>query len=230
MKSILLHICCGICSSSAIEKLKQDGFKISGLFYNPNIHPEEEYLRRLETARTVAGILKIKLIEGVYDQKNWLAEVKGLENEAEGGRRCAICFRMRLEYSAKMAKKRGLNYFTTTLTISPHKNTNWINEIGRAVGQDYFLEYDFKKKEGFKNAIDFARRHQLYRQNYCGCIFSQMKTRLTEQSERKPEAEFDPSLRYRVVSLRSNSSEGFNSQDALDIKDVKGYNLRRFAP
>jgi len=176
MKSILLHICCGICSSFAIEKLKQDGFKVSGLFYNPNIHPEEEYLRRWEAAKAVADILEIKLIATPYDRENWLAEVKGLEKEPEGGKRCTICFKMRLEYTAKIAKEQGLNYFTTTLTISPHKNTKLINEIGNSISQEYFLEYDFKKGEGFKNAIDFAKRHQLYRQNYCGCIFSRGKT------------------------------------------------------
>jgi len=172
MNRVLLHICCGICSSSAIEKLKGDGFEVHGLFYNPNIHPEEEYRRRLEVAKAVADILRIKLIETPYEQENWLTRVKGLENEPEGGGRCAVCFKIRLEYTAKIAKEQGLNYFTTTLSISPHKNTKLINETGRTINQECFLEYDFKKGEGFKNAIDFARKHKLYRQNYCGCIFS----------------------------------------------------------
>lgn len=173
MKSVLLHICCGICSSSAIEKLRQDGFEVTGVFYNPNIHPEEEYLRRLEVARTVADILKIKLIEAAYERENWFIQVKGLENEPEGGRRCAICFKMRIEYTAKIAKEEGLNYFTTTLTISPHKNTKMINDIGKSVARDYFLGYDFKKEDGFRKANAFAKAKQLYRQNYCGCIYSQ---------------------------------------------------------
>jgi hypothetical protein len=172
MNRTLLHICCGICSSAAIQKLQEDSFLVTGLFYNPNIHSEEEYLRRLEVAKTVANILKIKLLEAPYDQEKWFTQVKGLETEPEGGRRCTICFKMRLEYTAKIAKEQGLDYFTTTLTISPHKDTKLINEIGKAAGPG-FLEYDFKKESGFKKAADFARANQLYRQNYCGCIFSQ---------------------------------------------------------
>ncbi len=176
MKSILLHICCGICSSSAIEKLKEDGFRVTGVFYNHNIYPGEEYLRRLEVAKLVADSLKIKLIKAPYEQENWGAGVKGLETEPEGGKRCAVCFKMRLEYTAKEALELGIDYFTTTLTISPHKNTQLINEIGRLTGQECFLEYDFKKGGGFKKAIDFAKKHGLYRQNYCGCIFSRRKS------------------------------------------------------
>jgi predicted adenine nucleotide alpha hydrolase (AANH) superfamily ATPase len=171
MPRILLHICCGICSSAAIQKLKEDGFEVCGIFYNPNIHPEDEYLRRLEVARKVADILEIKLLETGYEKESWLAQIKGLEKEPEGGRRCAVCFKLRLAYTARVAKEQGLDYFTTTLSISPHKDTKLINEIGKAAAPS-FLEYDFKKENGFKKAADFAKTNQLYRQNYCGCIFS----------------------------------------------------------
>jgi predicted adenine nucleotide alpha hydrolase (AANH) superfamily ATPase len=175
MNKILLHICCGICSSAAIQKLQEDSFEVIGLFYNPNIAPEEEYRQRLKVAKDVADIFKIKLIEAPYTVENWFAQTKGKEYELEGGKRCEVCYRIRMEYTSRKAGELGIEFFTTTLTISPHKDTKLINRIGKSINAAGFKEYDFKKEEGFKKAIEFAKGHQLYRQNYCGCVYSQKK-------------------------------------------------------
>lgn len=175
MEKILLHICCGVCASSVVERLRKDGFQPLGFFYNPNIHPEEEYQRRLEVAGEVAEILGFELINGPYDQDNWFRLVKGLEDEPEGGRRCSVCFKMRLGQAGEKASQINISKFTTTLTVSPHKNTTVINEIGQAASPLGFLACDFKKKGGFQLAIEFAKRYNLYQQNYCGCIYSMPK-------------------------------------------------------
>ncbi len=172
MEKILLHICCGVCASSVAAKLREKNFDVVGFFYNPNIHPEEEYLKRLDVAREVARILGLELILGAYDKDAWFANTKGLENEPEGGRRCSVCFKMRLKETQKKARELNINKFTTTLTVSPHKSTKIINELGRAVSPSEFLVSDFKKQNGFKLAMEFAKRYNLYRQNYCGCIYS----------------------------------------------------------
>ncbi len=172
MKDILLHICCGVCASSVVERLRKEGFKPAGFFYNPNIHPEAEYLKRQEAAKQVARILKFELIPAAYDKDNWLTRVKGLENEPEGGKRCPVCFKVRLEETQKKASQMNISRFTTTLTVSPHKNTAIINEIGRTVSPSGFLTCDFKKQDGFRLAMEFARCYNLYRQNYCGCVYS----------------------------------------------------------
>jgi predicted adenine nucleotide alpha hydrolase (AANH) superfamily ATPase len=172
MAGVLLHICCGVCSSGAIQRLLDDGYSVTGFFYNPNIHPEDEYRKRLEAAKAAGKILDIEMIIGEYGQERWMERIKGLETEPEGGRRCAQCFRMRLEETYKKAGELGLAYIASTLSISPHKNTDLINQIGRSIAQDVFLPYDFKKKDGFKKAIDFSKTNSLYRQNYCGCAYS----------------------------------------------------------
>jgi predicted adenine nucleotide alpha hydrolase (AANH) superfamily ATPase len=172
MKQILLHICCGVCASPAVERLREQGFEPLGFFYNPNIHPEQEYLKREDTTKQVADILKFRLIPAAYDKQEWLEEVKGLEKEPEGGRRCLICFRMRLKQAQQKALQMNISKFTTTLTVSPHKNTSAINQIGKAIDSSRFLECDIKKQDGFRLAIEFAKRYNLYRQNYCGCIYS----------------------------------------------------------
>ncbi|MFH1562359.1 MAG: epoxyqueuosine reductase QueH [Nitrospirota bacterium] len=169
---ILLHICCGICASSVVERLKEEESEIIGFFYNPNIHPEEEYKRRFEVAQQVARILNFSLIEGDYDKENWFKLTAGLEDEPEGGSRCGVCFRMRLEKTKEKASELGIPYFTTTLTVSPHKNAMLINKIGKELGEGSFVERDFKKNDGAKLAMDFAKRHNFYRQNYCGCAYS----------------------------------------------------------
>lgn len=176
LNKILLHICCGVCASSPTERLRDDGFEVIGFFYNPNIHPQEEYLRRLEAAKAVADILKFELIAGSYDKDNWFARIKGLEDEPEEGRRCLICFQMRLEQTSRKARELGARFFATTLSVSPHKNSKMLNEIGKALDRADFLDYDFKKKDGFKKAMEFARQHKLFCQNYCGCVFSARRT------------------------------------------------------
>lgn len=180
---ILLHICCGVCASSVVERLKKERVEVTGFFYNPNIHPEEEYKRRLEVAQQVARILNFPLIEGAYDNENWFKLTTGLEDEPEGGRRCEVCFRMRLEKTREKASELGIPYFTTTLTVSPHKNAMLINKIGKELGKGSFIERDFKKMDGAKLAMDFAKRHNLYRQNYCGCSGS--RTGQTGRTERR---------------------------------------------
>jgi predicted adenine nucleotide alpha hydrolase (AANH) superfamily ATPase len=172
MDRILLHICCGICASSVVQRLREENFYVVGFFYNPNIHPQEEYERRLGVACEVARILNLELIKGPYEPDDWFKLIKGLEDEPEGGRRCSVCFRMRLEETWKKASQMNISKFTTTLTVSPHKNATAINEIGKAIDSSGFLSCDFKKQEGFRIAIDFAKRYNLYRQNYCGCIYS----------------------------------------------------------
>jgi len=171
-KNILLHICCGICASWAIEKLKNDGFQVVGFFYNPNIQPEEEYDKRLTAAQKTAGLQQIKFLAGLYEADKWLEQVKKFKNEPEGGKRCLICFKLRLEETWKKAKELKINFFTTTLTVSPHKNFAAISQIGKSLSAERFIPYNFKKEDGFKKSVIFSRKHCLYRQNYCGCFFS----------------------------------------------------------
>lgn len=171
---LLLHICCGPCAGHCIEELKKEG-EVLGLFYNPNIHPQEEYVRRLENARHICDVLGVELIDADYEVNSWFKAVSGLEGEPEGGLRCEVCFRMRLERAAEFASSRGCDAFTTTLTVSPHKNAELIHRIGDEVGERYAVKFRhdiFRKKDGFKKSMEIAHRHGLYRQNYCGCIFS----------------------------------------------------------
>jgi len=169
---IVLHICCGVCAAGAVERLTSEGHQVLGLFYNPNIHPVEEYNRRLEVAREVAKELNFPLDVGPYTPKEWLKETASLKNEPEGGRRCEVCFRLRLKRTYLYMKEQGWDAFATTLTISPHKSADMVNRVGREVGGERFLARDFKKKGGFQRATELARNWSLYRQNYCGCIYS----------------------------------------------------------
>lgn len=172
-KKILLHICCAVCAGSAIERLRNEGWTVEGFFYNPNIHPEEEYKKRLEDMRSMLAKLDVLFIEGKYDKDNWFKQIEGLEKEQEGGKRCQICFQMRLKETFQEARRRNIKYFTTTLTISPHKNSQVINNIGQAIDKDSFIAKDFKKKDGFKRAIQLSKKYNLYHQHYCGCVFSE---------------------------------------------------------
>ena len=176
--TLLLHSCCAPCSSYVLEYLS-NYFKITILYYNPNISPVEEFYKRVEEQKRLISLLKTKypvsLIEGDYDNNLFEDTVKGLENEPERGKRCYACYELRLRQCAKIAKDRGFDYFTTTLSISPYKNSNWINEIGSKLEQDYKVNYlyaDFKKKNGYKRSIELSNIYHLYRQNYCGCIYS----------------------------------------------------------
>lgn len=175
---LLLHSCCGPCSSYCIEVLIKH-FDITVLWHNPNIQPQSEYDLRLENQikliKSFEAKGKLALIEVPYDPNEFFTVAKGLENEKEGGKRCNECFKLRLEQAAKIAKEQNFDYFTTTLTVSPHKNAPLINEIGFGFMQKYgveFLPSDFKKKNGYKRSIELSKELDLYRQNYCGCIFS----------------------------------------------------------
>lgn len=168
MKNLLLHVCCGPCSTQAIETLIKD-FKITVLYFNPNINPKEEYSKRLIEAKKVAKIYNLKLISLEYDHAKWLNAVKGLETEKENGNRCEECFRFRLKKTKELAE--NFDYFTTSLTVSPFKDSNKINKIGQEFKEKY-LTCNFKDNDGYKKSIELSKRYNLYRQKYCGCEFS----------------------------------------------------------
>lgn len=175
---LFLHSCCAPCSSYVLEYLIKY-FDITLFYFNPNISPEEEYIKRVnEVKRLVAEMpccKDVKVIEGRYDSREFFEYVKGLENEREGGARCIKCFELRLEETAKLAKENGADYFCTTLTIGPLKNVENLNAVGRKMAEKYgvkWLPSDFKKREGYKRSIELSAEYNLFRQNYCGCIFS----------------------------------------------------------
>lgn len=172
LKKVLLHICCGVCASYAIEELQTRGYLVSGYFYNPNIHPYKEYLLRKKEAEKIANFYKIKMIKEDYELNKWKDTCDEFSQEKEGGRRCNLCFRLRLEKTYKVAEENNFAGFTSTLTISPYKNSQKIFKIGEEIGGDKFLKIDFKKKDGFKKTIEISKNLNLYRQNYCGCIYS----------------------------------------------------------
>jgi len=169
---IVLHICCGVCAASVAERLLAEGHQVIGFFYNPNIHPMQEYAKRLEVAHKVAKELGFCLEEGPYVPENWFIETDSLKGEPEGGKRCEACFRFRLSKTYLYTLDSGYDAFTTTLTVSSHKSAELINKIGQETGEDKFLARDFKKNDGFKRSIELAKQWKLYRQNYCGCIYS----------------------------------------------------------
>ena len=175
---LLLHVCCAPCSSYCLEYLS-DYFDITVYYYNPNISIKEEYAYRLREEKRFLSLKEfrhpVRLTESAYHPEEFFAAVKGLEQEPEGGLRCRECFRLRLRATAQKAKELGFDYFTTTLTISPLKNAALLNEIGAEMGAAYgvpWLWSDFKKREGYKRSIELSREYDLYRQNYCGCVFS----------------------------------------------------------
>jgi predicted adenine nucleotide alpha hydrolase (AANH) superfamily ATPase len=169
---IVVHICCGICAAGVVKNLSDEGHTVVGFFYNPNIHPEKEYLRRLETTRKVARELCFPLIAAPYMPEEWFVRADPLMYEPEGGKRCEVCYEMRLAKTYQYVLEYGIDAFTTTLTISPRKRAETVNRIGLEIGGDAFLARDFKKKDGFNKANQLARRWGLYRQNYCGCVYS----------------------------------------------------------
>ena len=175
---LLLHACCAPCSSAVLEKLS-DFFKISILYYNPNITDEEEYLKRLNEIKKFTSNInskyKVDVIDGRYDPKEFFEIAKGRENTKERGPRCFKCYKLRLEETAKQAEILGYDYFTTTLSISPYKNSIWINTIGEELNKGYKVKYlysDFKKNNGYKRSIELSKEYNLYRQDFCGCIYS----------------------------------------------------------
>jgi len=172
---LLLHSCCGPCSSYVLEYLSQF-FDITVYYYNPSIYPEEEYLKRLDNQdRLLALTGWADRMETEYDHSEYLEAVKGYEDAPEGGMRCEICFRQRIYKTAETAKVYGFDFFATTLTVSPHKNAELINRISEEAERIYGIAHlpsDFKKKNGYKRSIELSREYDLYRQDYCGCEFS----------------------------------------------------------
>lgn len=176
--ALLLHSCCAPCSSYVLETLAND-FRITVFYYNPNIYPEEEYWKRVEEQREFIRKLPVRypisFLEGKYEKDRFYEAVKGLEQIPEGGERCFACFRLRLAEAVKEAKKGGFDYVTTTLTISPLKNAQKLNEIGEelSAGEGIaWLPSDFKKKNGYKRSTELSKEYDMYRQDYCGCVFS----------------------------------------------------------
>ena len=173
---LLLHSCCGPCSSAVLEKLTPH-FRVTVFFFNPCIHPAAEYEKRLSEQKRLIeeAKLPVDLLEAVYDPQSYFALVKGLENAPEGGERCLVCFRQRLMATAQAAKAHGFDFFTTTLTVSPHKNAENLNRIGQEVSHETgmpFLPADFKKRSGYLRSLELSREYSLYRQDWCGCVYS----------------------------------------------------------
>jgi len=174
MSRLLLHICCGPCATTVIERLREV-HDVTGYFYNPNIHPEEEYQRRLEAAREATERLAVPLIEEVYEPEEFYREVRGLEHEPENGTRCPVCYRLRLGRTAEAARKGGFEVIASTLTVGPTKKAAVIDPIAGEAAERAgvrFLPGDWKKKDGFKRSCEMSRAFGLYRQHYCGCVFS----------------------------------------------------------
>jgi predicted adenine nucleotide alpha hydrolase (AANH) superfamily ATPase len=180
---ILVHVCCAP-DALYVLRLLQDEYEVTGFFTNSNIHPEAEYTSRLEEARKAAALLGVQLLEDAYDPGHWLALTVKFKDEPEKGRRCDVCYALRLRRTAETAARQGFNSFATVMTLSPWKKAAVLNRIGRQFGKRYgirFLEADFKKKDGFKKSVDLSRDHGLYRQDYCGCAYS-----LIALKERRP--------------------------------------------
>lgn len=187
-KKILLHSCCAPCSSYVITFLS-NYFDITILYYNPNIYPYEEYKKRkteqIKLIKNIKTKNKLEFLDCDYDNNTYNDLIKGYENCKEGGNRCNICFNLRLEKTAKIAKENNYDYFCSTLTVSPHKNSKLINEIGLTLSNKYKIKWlysDFKKNEGFKQSIQLSKKYELYRQDYCGCIYSKKERQETSKS------------------------------------------------
>ncbi len=174
---LLLHACCAICGAY-ITQILMHKFNPVIFFYNPNIHPAEEYEKRKNSAEKLAGIYKLEFIEGAYDPEKWFEKIKGLEKESEGGARCPICFEMRLQKTAEIAKERNIEIFTTTLAASPYKDEKTIDSLGEKIANDLSMRFirssdlDLSKKDIWQRSREIARQYGCYHQNYCGCIFS----------------------------------------------------------
>lgn len=185
---LFLHSCCAPCSSYVLEYLSRY-FQITVFYYNPNIYPEEEYFKRVKEQKDFIDRFwrdisergkkenhnKIEFLEGKYDKESFYRMARGMEQLPEGGERCFRCYELRLREAAEYARKLGMDYFTTTLSISPLKNAAKLNEIGEGLAEEYGVSYlvsDFKKREGYKRSVELSREYQMYRQDYCGCVFS----------------------------------------------------------
>ncbi|MBD3247965.1 hypothetical protein GF382_01585 [Candidatus Falkowbacteria bacterium] len=174
-KRLLLHVCCATCAIYVSEVLEKQGFRVVLFYHNPNTYPKKEYEKRAKDVKKIAKIRGLELLIDEYDHQKWKKAVRGREKDKEGGERCLICYRKRLEETAKRAKSEGIRYFTSTLSVSPHKQAERINKIGQEIAKKHgveFLSENFKKKDGFKRSIDLSKKHKFYRQNYCGCEYS----------------------------------------------------------
>ena len=176
--SLLIHSCCAPCSSYVLEYLSEY-FKITVFYYNPNIYPESEYTKRIAEQQKLIRDMEfrypVSFLAGKYDKEKFYEMAAGMEDLKEGGARCMKCYELRLSEAAGQAAAGGFDYFTTTLSISPMKNAQKLNEIGLRVGEEYSVKYlvsDFKKKNGYKRSIELSKEYGLYRQDYCGCEFS----------------------------------------------------------
>lgn len=171
---LLLHICCAPDSTAVFDRLKND-YDVYGFFYNPNIYPESEYDLRLNEAEKVSKLMGFPMFLSDYNPDAWNQAITGYESEPEGGKRCNICFEYRLNKTAKTAKENNFDFFSSTLTISPHKNSKFLIDLGKTFSKQYeinFLDDDFKKKDGFLKSLKLSKEYNLYRQNYCGCRYS----------------------------------------------------------
>ena len=176
--TLLLHSCCAPCSSAVLERISKY-FSITILFYNPNITDYEEYLKRKEELKRLIKDVnyQIEIMDCDYEKEKFIEMALGLEDKKEGDIRCYKCYKLRLEKTAIVAKENNFDYFTTTLSISPYKNSNWLNEIGEELATKYNINYlyAFKKKNGYKRSIELSNIYHLYRQDYCGCIYSKVE-------------------------------------------------------
>ena len=189
--TLLLHSCCAPCSSYVLEYLSQY-FEVTVFYYNPNIYPESEYTKRVLEQQKLISEMHFKhpvtFIAGNYDSEKFYNMARGLENVKEGGERCFKCYELRLREAAKIAKNGEYDFFTTTLSISPLKNAQKLNEIGMLLAEEYGIEYllsDFKKKNGYKRSVELSEQYGLYRQDYCGCVFSMKERNEAENKNKK---------------------------------------------
>lgn len=187
--TLLLHACCAPCSSYVLEYLS-NYFKITIFYYNPNITEKSEYQKRVKEEKRLLQEMKftypVSFIEGKYDPDTFFEMAKGKENLKERDIRCYDCYKLRLRETAQVAKEKGFDYFGTTLSVSPHKNSEWLNEIGKSLSDEVDVPYlfsDFKKKEGYKRSIELSKIYHLYRQNYCGCIYSKKQSEKETRKE-----------------------------------------------
>lgn len=190
--SLLLHSCCAPCSSYVIEYLS-DFFRITVFYYNPNLYPEDEYEKRADEQmrfiRAFPAKYPVDFIRGAFEKERFYEAVKGYEAQREGGERCFRCYRLRLAETARAAKEAGADYFTTTLSVSPLKNAAKLNEIGEELAKVYGVKYlcsDFKKKNGYRRSVELSKEYGMYRQDYCGCIFSKQEREM-QKTRRKDE-------------------------------------------
>ncbi len=233
-KKLLLHICCAPDATYGIEYFSK-GFDVTVFFYNPNIHPEAEYKLRLIELKRVARRYGVTMIEGDYNPNAWFEAVKGLENEPEGGKRCPVCFRMRLEETARVASELGFEAISTVLTISPKKDSELVNRIGRAAALKYGVEWidaNLKKGGGFKRSLELSSLFELYRQEYCGCVFSLREAehiRRMKAIERIEKAELDGDMILPNSRFPGTSAETLFRKEIRDrLEERGGYNLKEF--